>query len=307
MGRTQPVVVDGAGENSGASHRVAHKFGLFSSGNSAFGRLPDFIAVGPPRTGTTWLHTVLRGHVTLPERVKETYFFKRQYWRGIDWYASHFRTDTGLPAGEFGPSYFSPEVVRERIKRHIPDCRIICTFRDPADRLYSSYQLWRRRGVLKYSFDRVALTDREMTSYAYYGRHLRGFIDLFGRDNVLVLIHEDIRSDRQGYLDKVCSFIGIPLLDANSAGGIERRIHHVEYAPKRRKIAKTIRKFRARLADYRLYRTEALLEPLFELAVGRGERFPPLDPEMRAKIKAHFRPEIETLEEIIGRDLSAWK
>ena len=39
--------------------------------------------------------------------------------------------------GEIAPTYFSNRVVRERIKKHIPDCKIICTFRDPVERLYS--------------------------------------------------------------------------------------------------------------------------------------------------------------------------
>ena len=54
-------------------------------------RLPDFIAVGPPRTGTTWLDRVLRGHVGLPAGVKETQFFIWRYSLGIEWYAAHFR------------------------------------------------------------------------------------------------------------------------------------------------------------------------------------------------------------------------
>ena len=41
------------------------------------------------------------------------------------------------------PTYFSNAVARERIKRHIPDCKIIVTFREPAARLYSLYRLIR--------------------------------------------------------------------------------------------------------------------------------------------------------------------
>ncbi len=54
-------------------------------------RLPDFIAVGPPRTATTWLDQVMRGHVGLPAGVKETQFFIFRYSQGIEWYAAHFR------------------------------------------------------------------------------------------------------------------------------------------------------------------------------------------------------------------------
>ncbi|HJU27710.1 MAG TPA: sulfotransferase domain-containing protein [Candidatus Binataceae bacterium] len=307
MGQTEPVVIDGAGENSVPRNPASHQTRRFSGKTRPLGRLPDFIAVGPPRTGTTWLDKVLRGRVTLPNRVKETLFFKSRYWRGINWYAHHFELDTGMPAGEFGPTYFAPEIARRRIKQHIPNCKIICTFRDPADRLYSNYQLWRHFAMVKFSFEEVAFTDRDMNLYSQYGTNLRGFIDLFGRENVLVLIHEDISTDRQGYLDKVCSFIGIPWIDADLLPGINDRINHVAYAPKRRKMARRVRKINARLADHAMYRSQALLKPLFDRLVGKGAQFPPLDPDMRIRVRAHMRPEVERLEELIQRDLSHWK
>ena len=69
-------------------------------------RLPDFIAVGPPRTATTWLHEVLQGHVCLPADRKETDFFTRFYDRGLDWYADYFRhCEGGIPVGELSPMY----------------------------------------------------------------------------------------------------------------------------------------------------------------------------------------------------------
>ena len=65
--------------------------------------LPTFIGVGPPRTGTTWLDKILRGHVNLPARQKETLFFDVRYERGIHWYLRHFKNRRpGVPTGEFG-------------------------------------------------------------------------------------------------------------------------------------------------------------------------------------------------------------
>src|SRR5437764_23089 len=36
-------------------------------------RLPDYFLIGPPRTGTSWLHSVLNEHTVLPT-TKETRF-----------------------------------------------------------------------------------------------------------------------------------------------------------------------------------------------------------------------------------------
>ena len=84
----------------------------------ATGRLPDFLGVGPPRTATSWLDAVLRGHVGLPHDIKEVDFFVGNYSRGIDWYKSYFRDcDPNLPAGEICPSYFGSAEAREQIGR----------------------------------------------------------------------------------------------------------------------------------------------------------------------------------------------
>ncbi|HVI04483.1 MAG TPA: sulfotransferase domain-containing protein, partial [Sphingomicrobium sp.] len=110
-------------------------------------RLPDFLVVGPPRTATTWLDGVLRGHVGLPAGVKETHFFARNYGRGIDWYKDHFtQAGQSQKLGEVCAAYFENPDARERIHLHVPNCKIICTLRDPVDRLYSYYKLMRQGG-----------------------------------------------------------------------------------------------------------------------------------------------------------------
>jgi hypothetical protein len=38
-----------------------------------------------------------------------------------------------------------------------------------------------------------------------------------------------------------------------------------------------------------------------------GEQFARPDASLEARLRAHFRPEIEALENMTGRDLSAWK
>src|SRR5208283_898602 len=87
-------------------------------------RLPDFLGVGQPRTGTSCLDATLRGHVGLPRNVKEVDFFVKNYARGIEWYQNYFtECDQRLPAGEICPSYLGSDEARERIALHIPQCR----------------------------------------------------------------------------------------------------------------------------------------------------------------------------------------
>ena len=55
-------------------------------------RLPNFLHLGPGKSGSSWLHETLALHpeVYLSE-AKDLYFFSRYYDRGVDWYRKQFR------------------------------------------------------------------------------------------------------------------------------------------------------------------------------------------------------------------------
>ncbi len=268
------------------------------------GRLPDFLCVGPPRAATTWLDAVLRGHVGLPRAIKEVDFFIENYARGIDWYRKYFADcDPDLPCGEICASYFST-VARERIVKHLPRCRIICTFRDPVARRYSFYKLAVRNAWTSDDFESWVRND-EVSD----GAGLHGWFDDFGRDNVLVLIHDDLEADPQAFLDRVCRFIGIaPYSLAETAVGA-RRINTFSAPPRNPRLARRGRKLRDWLKKREAYGTINLLgrAGLWRYCFDGGDRFPPLEPAVEARLRARYRSEVEALEELIGRDLSAWK
>ena len=124
-------------------------------------RLPVFIGIGPTRTGSTWLHHALGGVAGLPSE-KETRFFGGRHHKGIEWYSRRFADcPDKAPIGEICPTYFASIEAIERIHSYIPDCKIICTFRDPVHRAYSHYKLMRRLAVTRDAFeDALAADDR---------------------------------------------------------------------------------------------------------------------------------------------------
>jgi hypothetical protein len=275
-----------------------------SVGQRGRGRLPDFLGVGPPRAATSWLDAVLRGHVGLPREIKEVDFFIENYARGIDWYKSYFRDcNPNLPAGEICPSYYS-SIGRERIALHIPHCRIICTFRDPVERRYSFYKLALRNAWTRDDFETwVAKNPVNVDS------GLKGWFETFGRDRVLVTIHDDLEANAQSYLDTVCDFIGIARVAiAESAIGV-RRINTFSAPPRNPRLARRARKLRDWLKSREAYGTMNLLgrAGLWRYCFEGGEEFTPLSPEVEARLRDRFRPGVDALEDLIGRDLSAWK
>jgi hypothetical protein len=173
-------------------------------------KLPDVIAVGPPRTATTWMHRVFKGRINLPQSIKETRFFDLRYTNGLRWYASHFReAETNLPTVEFAPTYFYSPDARFRIAEKLPDARVVVTLREPVERLYSLYRLKCASGKLAESFEDALTSDYEMRESARYGHHLAEWISIFGRDRALVLIYEELKSDPQMFVDQLCDFFEV--------------------------------------------------------------------------------------------------
>jgi sulfotransferase family protein len=274
--------------------------------------LPTFVHVGPPRTGTTWLHQVLTDHIRLPSE-KETQFFDTRYDRGVDWYCNLFGDyPSDAPMGEMSPTYFSNAVARERIKHHIPDCKIIVTFREPAARLYSMYRLVRSLRIpVSDTFDGFwRLQVNCGLDLCNFATHLKRWQATFGKSRVLVLFYEDLSSNPQGYLDAVCDFIGarriaVPRSNLGSAkvlsapaaarsSAIARRtVEAVDWAS--RHGARPLIEFSQRTALWKVMRRPFV------------EEFPPLRQESAAEIRAIALPETEELELITGRNLSRWK
>jgi hypothetical protein len=277
-----------------------------ASTTQASGRLPDFLGVGPPRTATSWLDAVLRGHAAMPREIKEVDFFVKNYGRGIEWYKSYFRdADPALPAGEICPSYFGPPEVRERVKLHLPNCKIICTIRDPVESLYSGYRLSLRNVWTR--------TDIESFAASGWGSGragaLRAWREMFGVDHVLACIYDDLEADPQRYLDTICDFIGIQRIDLAGHELASRRVNTFKQLPKNQWLARKARKLRDRLIEREAYGVVDMLRRagIWRFCFERGGELPPLSLAVEQRLRDRCKPDIEELERLIGRDLSMWK
>jgi LPS sulfotransferase NodH len=273
-------------------------------------RLPDFIAVGPPRTGTTWLYRALSGHVGLARDTKETDFFSDHYDRGLEWYAELFAgCDPKLPAGEISPNYFAAAEAPERIARHIPGCRIICTLRDPVERLYSFYRLMRHNGWTRVTFEQLTYSELPATQANRYAHHLARWRERVGQENVLVALYDDLEADPQRFLDSICEFIGIPAISLAGSPLLNKRVNSVTHGPRVAILAEQAWRLRQWLQARGARTAITVLRKagLWRFAFRGGGEFGPLDPALERRLRKRLRPEIEALEAMLGRDLSAWR
>jgi hypothetical protein len=272
-------------------------------------RLPEIIGAGPGRTGTTWLHRVLEGHVDLPYGVKETQFFNTFYDKGIDWYARHFRYATGeRKIVEICPYFFHP-LAYERIKANIPNCRIITTLRDPVDHSFSAYKLVIHYAWEHGSFDEVLKSRPNLGGGKPYSRYLKKWFDTFGRENVLVTMYDELRTQPQSYLNRVTDFMGIERIALAARPQIRDDVHSFARAPRNRKIARRARKVMYWMQSRQAYGAINLLERagVWNFLYSGGEPFGRLTEEQVERMRERSLPEVEALEELLGMDLSAWK
>jgi hypothetical protein len=272
--------------------------------------LPSFFVIGPPRTGTTWLHSILSECAWLPYPTKETRFFDQHFDRGLDWYGSRYRKAvTERKVGEVAPTYFASPQARDRIARLIPEAKIVCTFRNPVDRVWSLYRLKRAYGMIRWNFDDALARDPELLESSRYASHLKGWKTVFGPEQIMVTLHDDIQADPQSYLNQVVDFIGVPrvkLLPAHTP--------HVL-------TSKTMTQPRnyywtrgaTRLADWsKARRLDSVVAAAkkwgaMNLFLGGGPAFSELSPLQRTRLRELFRPEVDKLEGMLNRDLSSWK
>lgn len=306
-----------------------HDAGLSATEATEVGspRLPSFIAVGPTRTGTTWLHQFLVGSVGLPANIKETNFFDRDYAQGLPAYARYFvNCPPGLPIGEIAPTYFYSREARERIAKDIPGCRIIITLRDPIERQYSLYRLSVWNGRTKVSF--AEATERrwnDIVDECDYAKYIRLWQGTFGESSVLVVLYDDFVSSPQHYVDQICDFIGIPTIDVRNAPvAPDQRVHTLKQMPRGNAFGGFLRwffrlgkdrpdKFEAFLHWVRRHGAERMVELAAKTRLGKKFRkmvfteMPSLDAQTEVRLRGAIAPQIQALEALLCRDLPGWK
>jgi len=270
---------------------------------------PSFIVVGPPRTGTSWLHKVLEPYATLPSPSKETRFFDLHFHRGLDWYSWHFPRVHHGPVGEVAPTYFASSEARQRIAETIPDAKIVFVFRNPVERAVSLYRLKIAYGMYRWSFQEALREDPELISSGLYWTHLCEWRESFTDEQLLVTIYDDLARDPQAFVSNVASFIG--LKDLTLSQSQLRRVFSTERMTRPRSYLAT--RTATAFADWcKTRRLDHLVatvrdSALIKLFLGGGDSLPQMPAEITEELAERFRPEVEALESYLGRNLEDWK
>ena len=272
--------------------------------------LPSFFIIGPPRTGTSWIHQVLRQRAILPKLTKETRFFDTHFNRGLNWYRAHFpRPVDNLHIGEVAPTYFASPEARQRIKQLVPNAKIVCIFRDPVDRVLSLYRVKRAYGMIPWTFEQAILQDPELTESSRYATYLKAWQQDFGAEHVLATIYDDLRDQPQSFVNMLADFLEIPRFSLSRSE--MKSVHASESMTHPRSYYRT--RSATMVADWLKARrfghfvSAVKKSPISKFFLGGGLAFSGISREVSITLQELFQEEVEELESMVQRDLSAWK
>lgn len=197
----------------------------------------DFLIIGAQKSATTALFKYLQPHseLALPAAKEVPLFTQDVVKEEVDNFVrDNYASETGKLLGKATPQYMCDERIPARIHDHNPDMKLIAVLRDPIDRAWSHYRMNLRRETEGRSFEQAMIEqlnpkrinkarvgspplhtqefENEGDYYLVwgeYGRILKQYLELFRREQLLVLHTSELKNDPSAVLDRVLDFLGL--------------------------------------------------------------------------------------------------
>jgi len=305
-------------------------------------RKPNLFVVGHPRTGTSSFHDYLNHHPDIfMTPIKEPNFFAKDFHAESDRFHGKalyfpFRTEDRYMrlyknwgpeklAGDASATTLFSKVSAETIFQFNPKAKIIMSFREPVDFLYSYHStaifssgehLEDFEEALSVEQDRKEgrfLSKRVIApSWLYYSEFIRyadqlnRFLRYFSKDQVKVLIFDDLKEDVEKIYGTVLEFLEVDgsfLPDFTIVNPYKKnvrwpRLKHMLFD------SPYFRKLQHRILSDEMYGRLTILYRKLMLTQSTKKK---IDPELKHTLMKGFAEEVHRLSERLDRDLvKAW-
>ncbi|MBC8523269.1 sulfotransferase domain-containing protein [PVC group bacterium] len=259
-----------------------------------------FLMVGSQRCGTTWTAAALSDHpeVYLPEK-KQSYFFDRNYDKGIDWFMERFSgvESQHKAVGEIATGYCLIDAI-PRMAKHFPDIKLLMVMRNPVDRAYSNFQTRQIESNWS-SFEDAIESDPDILERGQYSDQIDELLKHYKPEQVLFLLYDDLYSDDRSFLKTILDFIGV---DSSIESKLIGQRKNAAVFPNLRNILHKL----GLDPVVRVFRKSFFGDWLRRSRKKKGSAYLPMNPRTREKLIEHFHPYNDRLETQIQRDLSHW-
>jgi hypothetical protein len=247
----------------------------------------------------------------------------------------------GYPIRDEGTAPSPPErtetIIPRRIRRQLPDAKLVAILRDPVERCLSHFGMEVQRGTEdRSSFDRSidelldteslegarrgdrahATGIRPCIAFGEYGRILGGYYNIFPREQIHICFTEELDSNADELMGALFDFLEIDARFRPSnlgtryrTGGGSTRFawlpspQNVEQDLARRSWARRLWRLVPATARERLITRLRVANYRFELWNKRGRPFEGSEasPETLARLRAHYEADRVQLEALIGK------
>jgi hypothetical protein len=281
----------------------------------------NFIGIGAPKCGTTWLSAQLEAHPQIgfaPD--KEIYYFAdtilrrladkelRCFKRGDGWYHEQFPAAAGSVScrGEFCPAYLYSEEAAARIAAYRPNIKLLLCLRPPVEMIYSWY--WYNRNAvvasLPETFEQL-MENPFLRDLGCFARHLKPYVERFPAKNILVVQFDAIRRAPELVRRRLYEFLNV----AADFKPQEEAGKNAARAPRFPFLQSSAQRLYGGVSTLpgvgKLLRSPAVartLQSAYHRLNTKSRKYEPLAPEERLKWESYYATDQEELSHLL-RDL----
>lgn len=292
-------------------------------------RTIDVMIVGAQKAGTTSLLRYLGEHpqcISHPQKEFSYFIDKKEYALGLKAamkkYYSNKTNDASVKVIAKNAGLFTNMDGLERLKENSPNCEIVIILRNPVERTYSSYLMEKNFGTLKFEFSQLPeLIAKHQNNvdeswdfdffieYSLYAHHLKKIYSLFSKEQVTVVLYEDLKNNTVGVCKKIFDKLKIdntfvPNTEVKHNVTKKTRSNLYARAVKRllrneNPLKKLIKLF---LPGHKVYKYGELLREVNKT----DKKHELINQDVKKFLIEYYKPYNKELEEMIGKDLSAW-
>jgi len=288
----------------------------------------DFIGIGAAKSGTTWLSDNLRKHpdIFIPEQKELVYFnafLSRMpgtenpvHTKPLSWYHDFFKdAKKEQIKGEISVEYLINENTAQSIYDYNPHIKILVVLRYPPKQLFSLYLYLVQRGVIAYPTFEKAIEKRPdlFLEYHYY-KHLKVFYDVFPKEQIKVLLFDEMKQDNKTFFKEFLDFIGAKefypdTLQEKSNATQKPRVKWLNHIIQSTRQAITQNKMEWVIPVLRytgILPLGMFIRDKLNVTKMNEKDKPTLSTETEQMLKRHYQEDTQKLATLINKDLTNW-
>jgi len=287
--------------------------------------LPNLFIVGAPRAGTTSIYEYLRQHPDVYMcPIKEPHYFARkdlfvEFNDGIappdvisdlkDYIALFRGVRDKKIRCEASSSYLYSKSATFEIFELVPDAKIIISLRDPIERALSHFKLdiFAYGTIMGKSFCEAVKRRPLYLRLGLYYEHVKRYLETFPKQNVKIIIYDDLKKDTLSVMMDICKFLGI---DESYIFNIDlSKKYNASLLPK----SLVINKIAVKARDYILKRIlpipfyREVKQLYFKIFMSKdSDHFDFVVSKCLDFLIDYFKEDVKKLSDLLQRDLSSW-